>query len=365
MVNAQKLRFGLTVMFTLCLSCREIPDNQCTSETVSFTVTDAREIFSHTSAVTRTSTPDLELPSLGTIEPQWSQAKPSQNYYAASIDVPILTNLSYQIQHLLPDGTTMWQFLYPKLVVLQGRETEGNDCYIAFYIPDCNPQKPSSEDVGACYLNSLPKTGFTGRILFTTLEGIPVAAARYVKGEQAASAFLWDFDTTNAYLKALFATIDQIVLRRLPKETTRGINDINPIPEVVVIAVNRGWQKVLDSIHDKTESYDHINPSTGSGGGGSGSSSNGSKNPDTDSDDPGHHTSIVTDNEEVDRLLKKLKLDCMGGTLIGALDYDIKIVTGDGNNRFTYKESYSGNTLVAQSGTIEITKWWIISCLKS
>lgn len=46
----------------------------------------------------------------------------------------------------------------------------------------------------------------------------------------------------------------------------------------------------------------------------------------------------------------------MGGTLIGALDYDIIIATSNGNNHFIYEASFSGNTLIAQSGTIEISK---------
>ncbi len=243
--------------------------------------------------------------------------------------------------------------VFPRLVVVEERLRERNPTsYVAFYFPDQLTEENYEQDAGEGLLNSLPKEGFSGVIIYTTLKGFPVAASRHEDGHQLSHAFLGDA-TDYASLLEEAEKYNRIVenIRIFVGDETRSsaLEDLDGggIPSVIVTAprivrLPKLENPITDPDPIDWEVTDPSKPSI--------------------LDDPiGDHTGkenslkdgkydknehIQTTSELVAEILDEIYNDCMGKTLIDAIGTDITIIVDSDS----HKNGYDGNEFTIYFG---------------
>ena len=235
-------------------------------------------------------------------------------------------------------GTYPIELLY-RLVSIKTPD-QGHICeYLLFFVPDLDYDiRNRGERIWEGILNSGETEGFCGLLLYTTLEGIPVCAARYRDGVRTAASFIGD--TTRTFVEnaeRLYAITGPLTVhiadepKPNPKDTTQWDSDGGMIDDVVCVTrrVNY-WDTFQWSQTTGGGRNENPRPPVDPPGGGSGG---GDSNSDKGSDKPGDN--ILRDNPQVDSLVEKLLEDCMGQVLLDLIDSDITVITdgpGGGNH---------------------------------
>lgn len=296
-----------------------------------YSVAQARAFYHRTGTTTRAIAASGPL-TPGDYALDWERAEVSLDSLLSSVDVPI--DMQYRYYRYLqpaPDSVELVP-IYSKLVVVKEHPTLLEGCYIRYAMPARSMIRAYPDYDYDALLNSRPKTGFTGVSLYTDLHGWPMCVAYYYEGELLFDAFLFDkAHTLEENLEQLYNLIGDLTVARCSQATTRAqkdspILDGGQIEEIVCIGQRPQTEDPEPEIvFDKNS--DHPKPinfkvETGLGsGGGSSSGNNGSDNSDSSSK---HNDKIKFEDEEteeaVEPLLDSISQDCMGKTLLEALD---------------------------------------------
>lgn len=321
-------------------SCRtDNGDSAAPPETTRpFTLEEARAVCGQIRPRTRTAGGEGVLDP-GETDIFWETAAYSQNEYGASYDVEIFVDRCYRTVWPLPDGRSIGDLILPRLVVVKASEAydRAAAAYLAYYIPDPDEARSPVDDPAEGLLNSLPKPGFSGRILYTSLSGHPVAAAKYGDGKLVDHAFLFEETDSLSILQAierynrLVADIRVSPVRESGYEETRsnpndGTTDGGEIEPVEVVAPPK-----LPKL-DITPDIDWKNfrptnpvglvPPGRPGGSGSGSST-------SDKDGYSRNPDIRVYDDITRELLDELYDDCMGQTLLKSINHRVIIKIED------------------------------------
>lgn len=268
----------------------------------------------------------------GNLEAWWDGAQYSECDFSESYDVEVIAERYYEQVHYLPDSTAVRSTVFPRLVVVEERLRERNPTpYVAFYFPDRLTEENYEQDAGEGLLNSLPKEGFSGVIIYTTLKGFPVAASRHEDGRQLSHAFLGDATDYTSLLEEV-EKYNRIVenIRIFVGDETRSsaLEDLDggDVPPVIVTAppivrLPKLENPVTDPDPIDWEVTDPSKPNIPDdpiGDDTENSVNNGKYN---------KNIKIQVEDETLGEILDKIFEDCMGQTLINAIDIDIKIHT--------------------------------------
>lgn len=279
----------------------------------------------------------------------WETAAYSQNEYGASYDVEIFVDRCYRTVWTLPDGRSLGDLILPRLVVVKAAEIyeRTTTAYLAYYIPDPDESRSPVDDPAAGLLNSLPKPGFSGRILYTSLAGFPVAAAKYGDGELLDHAFLFEETDSLSILRSiehynrLVADIRVSPVREngyeetrsnpndgtteeTTAETTDKMKDGGEVGEVVVVAFPK--RPKLDITPDidwknfrPTDPVGLVPPGRPGAGPGGNSGRDNSDSDDSNKDGYSKNPNIRVYDDVTQELLDELYDDCMGQTLLKSI----------------------------------------------
>ena len=281
----------------------------------------------------------------GSLDLWWDGAQYSESFAAESYDVEAVAETYYQQVHYLPDSTAVLSTVYPRVVVVEERLRERNPAsYVAFYFPDRLTEENYEQDAGEGLLNSLPKEGFSGVIVYTTLKGFPVAASRHAEGRQLDQAFLGDA-TDYPSLVEKAEHYNRIVenIRIFVGEGTRSVaeDDVDggDVPLVIVtvspvVRLPKLENPVTDPNPIDLEVTEPSSPTTG--GEPIGDSNKKSSLEDGKYD---KNENIRTTSELVAEILDALYTDCMGKTLIDAIGTTITIVVDSDPKKNSYDKS--------------------------
>ncbi len=315
-----------------------------------YSVAKARAYYDGASCTTRTiAEPGPLTP--GDYSLDWERAEVSLDSLLSSVDVPI--NMQYCYYRYLqpePDSVELVP-IYSKLVVVKEHPTLLEGCYIRHLMPARSMWNAYPDYDYDALLNSRPKTNFTGVSLYTDLNGWPMCVAYYYEGELLFDAFLFDkTHTLEENIERLYNLIDDLTVARCSQARTRGTetnqDDGKPI-DIEKVIVTETWQDLLDRLLTKLELenahlYDlpqpDIGDSAGFGDSGSGGASSGnSGDGDGENNTSDHNSKIEYEDKEtkelIEPLLDSISQDCMGKTLLDALD-GVTIKIGANQDQF-------------------------------
>lgn len=345
-MNRFLLRFGVLVGVTLGLwMCSKEPDvAPHKSQEPLYSVAKARAYYDGASCTTRTiAEPGPLTP--GDYSLDWERAEVSLDSLLSSVDVPI--DMQYRYYRYLqpePDSVELVP-IYSKLVVVKEHPTLLEGCYIRYVMPARSMRSAYPDYDYDALLNSCPKTDFTGVSLYTDLNGWPMCMAYYYEGELLFDAFLFDkAHTLEENIERLYNLIDDLTVARCSQATTRAQQESPDLENQgilidEVICIGKRPQKEepnpeieFDNEGDMPNPINYENASDLADGGGGTSSNSNSENNSSE-----HNENIKFEDEEteevVEPLLDSISQDCMGKTLLDALD-GVTIKTGTGRNGY-------------------------------
>ena len=329
-MNRFLFRFGVLVGVTLGLwMCSKEPDvaPHKTQEPL-YSVAKARAYYDGASCTTRT------IAEPGPLTPgdyllDWERAEVSLDSLLSSVDVPI--DMQYRYYRYLqpePDSVELVP-IYSKLVVVKEHPTLLEGCYIRYIMPARSMRSAYPDYDYDALLNSRPKTDFTGVSLYTDLNGWPMCVAYYYEGELLFDAFLFDkAHTLEENIERLYNLIDDLTVARCSQARTRGTEtnqddetpkDGGKIEEVVCVGKKPDWETNEDLLNVEIMARPNMDDGGGGLGGGGGNIPGSSANPNN-----GESNNIKfadpESQEAVEPLLDSISQDCMGKTLLDALD---------------------------------------------
>lgn len=286
----------------------------------------------------------------GEIFPYWEGADYSENSMIAGYDVGIVVDHYFEFLQPTPDGRFRAREMFPRLVSLSTIDRSRQPvALIAYYLTDLPQTSLEEEDPGKDLLNCEPKVGFTGRILYTTLDGHPVAISQHIQGEQVNEAYLWNA-TDSVSLQNLcdrFNDIAQGIYIRSEEapHNTRTIYDwyLDEDGNIIIIEIEAvecvarpGLEGIDIPMGIDIREFQITDPTTGGGNSGGGSGG-GSAGEGEDSSQSEHNAKISSESDVVHDLLDSLMKDCMGQKLIQAIDMEVTIVVETSQNGADFK----------------------------
>lgn len=308
-----------------------------------YSVAKARAYYDGASCTTRTiAEPGPLTP--GDYSLDWDQAEVSLDSLLSSVDVPI--NMQYRYyRYLQPESDSVELVpIYSKLVVVKEHPTLLEGCYIRHLMPARSMISAYPDYDYDALLNSRPKQGFSGVSLYTDLNGWPMCVAYYYEGEWLCDAFIFDkAHSLEENIERLYDLLGDLTVARCTQVGTRATetnqDDENPlnggtIKDVIILP---DWQDYLDYLQTKLDlqnahMHDSPNPDIGGGGdtgstnsgGGGGNGSSSSTSGDSEDSSSELNENIKYEDEEtkelIEPLLDSISQDCMGKTLLAALD---------------------------------------------
>lgn|GEM_PF-202567 len=345
MMNRFLLRFGVLVGVTLGLwMCSKEPDvAPRKSQEPLYSVAKARAYYDGASCTTRTiAEPGPLTP--GDYSLDWERAEVSLDSLLSSVDVPIDMQYRYY-RYLQPEADSVELVpIYSKLVVVKEHPTLLEGCYIRHLMPARSMISAYPDYDYDALLNSRPKTDFSGVSLYTDLNGWPMCVAYYYEGEWLCDAFIFDkAHSLEENIERLYDLLGDLTVARCTQVGTRATetnqDDENPlnggtIKDVIILP---DWQDYLEHLQTKLDlqnahMHDLPNPDIGGGGdtgstnsgGGGGNGSSSSTSGDSEDSSSEHNENIKYEDEEtkelIEPLLDSISQDCMGKTLLDALD---------------------------------------------
>lgn len=328
------LRFGVLIGVILGFwMCSKEPDvaPQKAQEPL-YSVAKARAFYDQASTTTRSVVESGPLMP-GDYSLDWEQAEVSLDSLLSSVDVPI--EMQYRYYRYLQHETDSVELvpIYSKLVVVKEHPTLLEGCYIRYMMPARSMIRAYPDFDYDALLNSRPKTDFTGVSVYTDLNGWPMCVAYYYEGELLFDAFLFDkAHSPEENIELLYDLLDDLTVARCSQVETRATEtnqdddapkDGGGIEEVVIVAKRPSNGDLFEDEQPFPEFPDPVLPEFGSGGGSSSGNSNSSSS-DGEDNSSQHNDKIKFEDEEtkeiIEPLLDSISQDCMGQTLLAALD---------------------------------------------
>lgn len=287
---------------------------------------------------------------VGTVIPQWEAARPSRNEYLASLDIPVSSPYRYTLLARTDDGGTYPIELHLRLVSIKTPPEDRIAEYLLLFMPDLDYDiRNRGERPWEGLLNSGDMLDFSGLLLYTTLDGLPVCAARFRGGRRTAAAFVGDSTRTpEQNIERLFGIIGPMTIgigtaTQQPERMKVTIPDSTlyggSIDDVVVIAKKDGKDIPPYYTHDYFQYLsnggsgrpDNPRPPTDPPGSGNGDGA--------EHGDPQPGDRIISDKPQVDSLVDQLLEDCMGQVLLDLLESNITVITDNTAGRNSYEHS--------------------------
>ncbi len=311
-----------------------------------YTVDEARACYrSELARRTRDAEADAGPLTTGACRSDWERAAVSIDASLYSVDVPIEAEYGYARYRRTEGDSVVLTPMYAKLVVVKEPVSEGECCYVRYYLPD---EAFAAEHDAAYYdamLNSRPKERYDGLSIYASLDGDVLAAGRYVRGRLTRKAFLFDERrTVEENAEAIGELLGDLCVARIRYGVqTRSQGTKNPpnpvdgggIESVVIIGIPK-IPPPPDPVLPEWDPRDELGrrfkdpfpdaDSDSGGSGGDGDSSSDSSDSDAPTEKPyDKNPRIEVEDERIEQMLDSIYLDCMGSTLIQSLN-GVKIV---------------------------------------
>lgn len=212
-------------------------------------------------------------------------------------------------------------------------------------------------------MNCTPKEGFTGRVVYTTLLGAPVAISKHIEGRQVDQSFLGNITDSLQFMQEaerfnrIASGLKYIVEEECETRVTYWGGVIMPV-EIVVRPAD--WPIMITVIEDSTpeedpDKFDQSNndnvddmatpPTVGIGS---------DLDDNTEDDKYDYNPNIEIEDEELLPLMDSLINDCMGEKLIKSIGVNVKLELCD-------TLSAAGYNYKTKTGTIYIEPQYLNS----
>lgn len=258
----------------------------------SLTVAEAREFFESAGSGSETrSGAESPMPFVvGAASLKWDEAEASSLPYLECVDVPIDAEYAYYVAREDAAGNRYDVRADSKIIVVRSENSDRLATYVRTAIPD-REYADIFYDQNICdlTLNCDDRVDYCGLEYYSTLDGRPIAVARYEYGVCTSSVFLYDSDIPAGYRAYRFGRLmgGMRIVRRPADAETRASGEWDyGAPGTTFISDNGTVYVYLDTDGDgKSDSvttYDlyleMISGESGGGGGGSSGSSGSSGN---------------------------------------------------------------------------------------
>lgn len=250
----------------------------------------------------------------GRITPVWDSVSLYYGDELLQARIPFDAPYGYRLLHRDENGNPLLAPLPNCLVVLKDPQTDETASYLRFFIPSAEPDASSAA------------AGFTGLVLHTTLTGLPVSVGRYDRGALFDWASLFDDAwSREENIARIFGFLQNICFARVRENiATRGVNDNNPITEVVIVGYWRPKEDVENPDAPPLKPGPPFDIGDGTvGGGGGGGGGLGPIDCRTYPKNP-----RISASEQVRVVLDSMFLDCMGQLLVNAMPHYVDIRSG-------------------------------------
>ena len=168
--------------------------------------------------------------------PLWDEAAPSAERSMSAVDVELCDSYLHIVIRKDKNGEPFCVTTHSRIVVMKSHETGENAVYLRVFIPD-----KYESDLSGCALSCEQRHDFSGLEYFSTLDGKPVAAARFRNGRITDKVFLGD--TSMAEKERIFrfnSLMGGITVCRCNR-ATRIMDDIAKLkPGTIVIDESTG-----------------------------------------------------------------------------------------------------------------------------
>ena len=168
--------------------------------------------------------------------PLWDEAAPSAERSMSAVDVELCDSYLHVVIRKDKNGEPFCVTTHSRIVVMKSHETGENAVYLRVFIPD-----KYESDLSGCALSCEQRHDFSGLEYFSTLDGKPVAAARFRNGRITDKVFLGD--TSMAEKERIFrfnSLMGGITVCRCNR-ATRMMDDIAKLkPGTIVIDESTG-----------------------------------------------------------------------------------------------------------------------------
>lgn len=224
--------------------------------------------------------------SVGAVESNWSSAEMSAVNAISCVDVPTKTEFVYFISRVNAQKETWSVRAWSKLTVVKSVETGIIASYMHFFVPETEYAKIYDCDVSDFFANCQDRYDYSGLEFYTTLDGFPVAAAKYVNGKLCASAFLSDKKQSyDVNLRALAQLLCNLGIQKTDWQSAAKVSSVrkgdwDPMGRTLIIEDTGHILIVIDEgngDYSLTPTFKYIDKDKdididgGGGGGGSGS----------------------------------------------------------------------------------------------
>jgi len=179
----------LAACATSCESCYHESGGKSRRELAPpLTVEDAKNVYESLVSNGATRTDDDKIIPFDVGEPtlHWEEAGQSSGYLISSVDIPISDNYNYMIGRRNDDGSFYTVYTSAKFIVVKSSENGDTAVYVRICIPD------NGDDYDACNrsLNCDDRGDYCGLEYYMTVDGAPVAVAKFIDGQIADGVFL-------------------------------------------------------------------------------------------------------------------------------------------------------------------------------
>lgn len=202
---------------------------QPTNATLS--IEEARAFFdSYVSSIATRTTADNPMPFvIGDYSIDWENAEESSLPHLSSVDVPTETEFVYFVGRYDANSELYTVRADSKIIVVKESDNDAIMTYVRTTIPDAfYADVFHDQNICDLTLNCDDRTDYWGLEYYSTLDGCPIAVAKYENGECVASVYLKDESRTIENRIAAFGRLmgNTWVIRR-PAEQTRVTGDGN------------------------------------------------------------------------------------------------------------------------------------------
>lgn len=333
------IRAGCSMLVFVVCGCSEqvVKDAGLSATPAAFSVDQARSYFERVATPTRAGAEDGAF-TLGAYTVDWSRAAISSGEERCSFDVPVQGEFRYYRYRLDGEGQPRFSPIYHKLVVVKDLGTDEMGSYLRFYIPSPDYAAGRREEDYDRFLNNSRKGDFSGLAVYTSLDGFPVCAVRYVEGVWREEAFLGDESRpkaeSTAHLRRMLDGLNVVWSVEGAKTRAKVQSENDYWGEFDIDAVEI-WGKhenhfafMGDGRSTTSPSGDESGSTNGGGGGGGGGGLN-PFSPPSEKYRENENIKIASDSKEkVESILDSLRKDCMAGKIIGSIQENVIIRTG-------------------------------------
>ena len=339
-----RLIFLLAISALITTSCdHQIESSNETPSKLTITKEEALAHIESIGSITRSSSLSIEpvqLLPIGDYEVNMIKAQSSSTENIYSIDIPLKSEYNYYKVKYDSLGDPTYVKLHHKMVLVRDASNNINN-YILFYIPN-DDYTSKGELEYANMLNCGSKDDYSGLMVYTTIDGIPVYIAYYNNGQKVNQVHIpySATETMEERVAKLDLLLDGIIFmkvanpnfRPMARATGHEYYDIDggTIEDVVVIGSNpKQRQDIFDSLFPEHNILVYITlPNDDDffiGGGGNGGGS--VLPPSSENARYKHNNKIKTNgNSEIEKYLDEIWEDCFGRSLINGITTNTNII---------------------------------------